>query len=67
MKTKKFNKVLTLNKTTISDLNSDQMNAAKGGYWYTGFDYTCYTWCQCQTNFFHCKTNLSYCCVLPKD
>ncbi len=31
MKNQKFNKVLMLKKTTISNLNSDQMNAAKGG------------------------------------
>ena len=58
MKPKKFNKVLTLNKTTISDLNVDQMNEAKGGYWYTRVANTCYTWCGCDTNFFFCKTAL---------
>ncbi|HLP46466.1 MAG TPA: class I lanthipeptide [Candidatus Deferrimicrobium sp.] len=62
MKSKKFNKVLTLNKSTISNLDSDQMDAAKGGYWYTRFDYTCYTWCGCQTNYFHCPSDKTYIC-----
>ncbi|HLP44455.1 MAG TPA: class I lanthipeptide [Candidatus Kapabacteria bacterium] len=67
MKSKKFNKVLTLNKSTVSNLESDQMNAAKGGYGQTRFDATCYTYCGCQTNYFHCRTDLTYCCPLPRD
>ncbi len=63
MKIQKSNKALTLNKSTVTDLNYTQMNAAKGGYYNTRFDYTCVYWCGCGTNFFHCKTALSYCCT----
>jgi natural product precursor len=56
MKRKKLNKVLTLNKSTVSDLDSTQMNAAKGGYFQTYWDYSCHTWCGCETNFYHCPT-----------
>lgn len=35
MKTRKLNKKLELKKTTVSDLNSNQMNAVKGGLTWT--------------------------------
>ena len=35
MKIKKLNKKLELRKTTVSDLNSNQMNAVKGGLTWT--------------------------------
>lgn len=62
MKSKKFNKVLTLNKSTVSNLENGLMNEVKGGYVQTAFEATCYTYCGCQTNFFHCRTNMSICC-----
>lgn len=58
MKTKKFNKKLTLNKTTVSDLTDKEMLSAKGGdsQWYPGCwsTHTCYI--------VNCDSNLS--CVL---
>lgn len=62
MKRKTFNKVLTLNKSTVSNLGTNQMNEAKGGYLQTRFDDTCVTYCGCETNYFHCRTNMSLCC-----
>jgi natural product precursor len=54
MKTKKLSKKLTLNKATISNLNDDQLNQAKGGeIWTEGYcTETCntaVTLCDCPT------------------
>ena len=43
MKTKKFNKKLTVNKITVADLNTDAMSGIKGGI-YTIQD-TCEGYC----------------------
>jgi natural product precursor len=59
MKTKKFEEKLTLNKKTIADLNSSEMNGLKGGQiipdemsrYYTlcgcptKWEYSCFTYC----------------------
>ncbi len=62
MKSQKFHKVLTLNKSTVSNLNSEQMHAAKGGYYFTDFNYSCRTWCGCETNPAMCRTTYYIVC-----
>jgi len=44
MKSKKFTKKLTLNKSTVSVLDKAEEQKAKGGYYYTNFVDLCYTW-----------------------
>jgi len=66
MKTKKLNKALTFSKSTVTHLNPPEMNEVNGGYWDTNFDTNCLkSWCGCETNFYHCKTDLSFCCPEP--
>lgn len=61
MKTKKVNKKLSLNKTTIAALDNQEQQGAKGGYLPTVLWGGCYTWhpicptryesvCPCTTN-----------------
>jgi hypothetical protein len=45
MKTKKFARKLSLNKTTISHLESPEQKALRAGYLPTNLEATCYTWC----------------------
>ena len=61
MKSKKFNKVLTLKKSTVINLDSNKMYAVKGGYFNTDFDISCQSWCGCQTNFYHCPETRDFC------
>ncbi len=58
MKTKKFNKKLTLNKKTVVNLDSSNMNGVQGG-----IVETYYT---CPTNLTHCRTRCAtYCPLCP--
>jgi hypothetical protein len=45
MKPKNFKRKLSLKKTTISNLESAEQKALKGGYLPTDLEATCYTWC----------------------
>ncbi|MCU0286761.1 MAG: class I lanthipeptide [Acidobacteria bacterium] len=45
MKTKKFSQKLTLNKSTIANLEKEEQTAIKAGYLNTNLEATCYTWC----------------------
>ena len=63
MKIKKLNKKLELRKTTVSDLNSNQMNAVKGGLTWTD-PRACNTAYQCsiyQTIRYTCEVGCPAC------
>lgn len=45
MKTKQVKRKLTLNKTTIVNLETQEKNAVKAGYLPTDIEATCDTWC----------------------
>lgn len=49
MKTKKLNKKLALNKNTVADLNSGNMNKAQGGDGPTSVGVLCENTCLCPT------------------
>ncbi len=55
MRTKKFNKKLSLNKKTIAVLNNGELDSAKGGGTNAG---TCYL-SECRTDPGYCNTKLS--------
>jgi len=60
MKTKQFIKKLSLNKSTIADLNQNEMKVV-----FAGYDQTHWTFCDCNTRiscFYHCETDI---CPIP--
>ena len=69
MKTKKLSKKLSLNRTSIANLNSHMLGNVNGGY--TGTcpnlntcPYTCDDASVCPT---HCETCVSICVIDPED
>lgn len=68
MKQKQFNKKLVLNKNTVANLELNEMEAIKGGIYYTALEWTCNTWCGCTTQYFWlCPTDARFDddCILP--
>lgn len=57
MKSKKLTQKLVLNKSTISNLESREEMAIRGGYLNTALDATCYTWCAACYTKATCPTN----------
>ena len=62
MKPKKLNQKLTLNKTTVSNLESHEESAIRGGYFNTNLDATCYTWCGACLTRASCVATCDYSC-----
>jgi hypothetical protein len=62
MKSQKFNKALTLNKATVSNLNFNQMHEAKGGYFETAYKLSCHSYCDCKTIYIQCRQTLESIC-----
>ncbi len=69
MKSKKFNKKLVLNKTTVSNLQETEMLNVRGG---TGsftcfWDYLCNSYNECGATFVsECWTGATYCPMCPR-
>ena len=62
MKSKKLTKKLALNKATISNLESREEMAIRGGYLPTILAETCYTWCAACYTRATCPTNCNDTC-----
>ena len=62
MKSKKLDQKLVLNKTTVSNLELHEENAARGGYLNTNLDATCYTWCGACLTRASCVYTCNYSC-----
>lgn len=62
MKTKKLTQKLVLNKSTVSNLESHEERAIKGGYLNTAIDETCYTWCGVCLTRASCIATCDYSC-----